>query len=156
MRDFVIEKAKACAFSGHRILENGFSTKQLEFTINYLLNNGYNQFLVGMALGFDTICFHYLEKIKTSQDIKIIACIPCKSQAQMFSLKQKAEYERMLSVADMTVFVSQEYSNTCMQKRNRFMVDNASCLVAHIIRDKSGTANTIRYAEKQGVKVYYV
>ncbi len=156
MSDFLIEKAKACAVTGHRILKKEFNTDNLKITVEHLIKNGYTQFLIGMALGFDTVCFNFLEQVRKTFDIKIIACIPCKSQSEKFTLAQKREYERMLSVSDMKVLVSEEYTPTCMQKRNRFMVDNASCLIAHLNRDYGGTASTVKYAEKENIKVYYV
>ena len=79
--------------------------------------------------------------------------MPCITQAEKFSMLQKLEYKRMLSVADEVIYVGKEYTNTCMQKRNMFMVDNCSLLFAYITRDYGGTANTIKYAQKQGVQI---
>ena len=59
----------------------------------------------------------------------------------------------MLSVADQKVYVSKEYTAWCMQKRNEFMVDNCSVLVAFLRQEKSGTGNTVRYAVKKQVMI---
>ena len=53
-----------------------------------------------MALGFDTVCFQILEEIRKEKDIKIIACVPCSTQAEKFSLEQKKEYDRMLFIKE--------------------------------------------------------
>ena len=40
-----------------------------------------------------------------------------------------------------------------MQKRNYFMVDNSSKLIAVVDDYRSGTGQTIRYAENKGIDV---
>ena len=40
-----------------------------------------------------------------------------------------------------------------MHKRNRYMVDNSGLCVCYWIRDKGGTAYTVHYAEKEGLKI---
>ena len=59
----------------------------------------------------------------------------------------------MLSAADEIRILSDEYTPYCMMKRNMFMVDNSSLLVAYKRREEGGTAKTVRYAEKCGVKI---
>ena len=154
MKDYIfINKAKALAITGHRVIPKDFNKEKLTKLLITFVNKGFDTFLVGMALGFDTVCFNCLERIKTKNDIKIIACVPCSSQAYKFTKDQKEEYERMLSVADEKILVSESYSATCMMKRNKYMVDNASCVLAYIKRDFGGTANTVKYAKKIGVPV---
>lgn len=152
-KDFLINPARAVAITGHRVIYPDFDIENLEITFYKLIEKGFNIFLVGMALGFDTICFQTLEKIRENKDIKIVACIPCLSQPEKFNSEQKKEYYRMVSVADKKVVLSNEYTSSCMQKRNQFMVDNSSLVLAYIKRDFGGTANTIRYAKKQNKNI---
>lgn len=149
----IIDKIKTCAFTGHRNLGEDYNKTELERVVLGLINGGYTTFLVGMAVGFDTECFKLLENLRKEYPIKIIACIPCLTQAYKFSLKQKAEYEKMLLSADEKVYVSKEYSKTCMFKRNMFMVDSASVLVAYLNTDKGGTFQTVNYAKRKGVEI---
>lgn len=149
-----IDRNKTLAVTGHRTLNLDFSKKKLTEKFISYIEEGYETFLIGMAIGFDTVCFQTLEKLKKSYPhIKLIACVPCINQAEKFSMLQKLEYKRMLSVADEVVYVGKEYTNTCMQKRNMFMVDHASLVFAYIKRDFGGTANTVKYAQRQGVTV---
>ena len=148
-----IIKEKTCAVTGHRVLGEDFDDRLLRSVFLTLINMGYNTFLCGMALGFDSVCFKVLEKIREDIDIKIIACIPCKTQSYKYSYKQKKEYERMLSVSDEKIVLSEEYTPYCMQKRNMFMVDNCSVLVSYLRINRGGTFNTMSYAEKTGVKI---
>ncbi len=156
MSELFINKARSVAITGHRILYNDFNKEKVEKLLLKTINSGFDTFLIGMALGFDTICFQILEELRKEKDIKIIACVPCLTQAEKFSLEQKKEYERMLSVADDIRVISKEYSPRCMQKRNEYMVDNASGLIAYIKRDYGGTANTVKYAKKNNVPIIEV
>ena len=145
-----IEKSKTCAVTGHRIMLNDIDEKRVEDVFSALISNGVSTFLNGMALGFDTMCFHVLERLREEHNVKIIACIPCESQAERFSEKNKREYERMVESADERIYLSREYTPSCMMKRNVFMVDNCCVLVAYKRRSGGGTAKTVEYAEKQG------
>ena len=153
MNEVFINKARTVAITGHRVLYDDFNKDKLKELLTKFVDKGFNTFLVGMALGFDTVCFQTLEEIKKQSEVKIIACIPCLKQDYKFTVKQKQEYDRMLSVADEKIVLSEEYTSTCMQKRNKFMVDNASGVLAYLKRDFGGTANTVKYAEKVGVPV---
>lgn len=144
-----IIKEKTCAVSGHRNIGNGIEEKKVEDTFEMLINNGYDTFLIGMAVGFDFLCFHVLEKIRKEKNIKIIACIPCEGQSLKFSESQKREYSRMLESADEKIILSEKYTPYCMQNRNRFMVDNCSVLVCFLRVFSGGTFNTYNYAKSK-------
>jgi len=147
--EIFINNARACAVSGHRVLYSDFDRERLEKVFNKLVDGGFDTFLVGMALGFDTECFLILEKIREKKNIKIIACIPCLTQAERFNKKQKELYNKMVESADERIILSQEYTDTCMKKRNEFMVKNSSVLVYYKRREKGGTAQTVNFAKKQ-------
>ena len=156
MSEILVNKAKSVAITGHRVMEKGYDIKRIEETFNNLIDYGFNTFYIGMALGFDTVCFQILEKIRENKDITLIACVPCPTQAYKFNENQKREYDRMLSSADQTVLVSKEYTNTCMQKRNMYMVDRAGVVVAYLRIMKGGTKKTVDYARKNDVPIIYI
>lgn len=58
----------------------------------------------------------------------------------------------VLEAADEVIIVSEKYSPSCFQKRNEWMVDHSSHLIAVCNDLHSGTANTIAYAEHIGKK----
>ena len=153
MTEIFINKAKACAVTGHRVLEKDFSFEKLKNILERVVDAGFDTFLVGMALGFDTQCFLALHEIRKQKPIKIIACVPCESQPIKFNEKQKKLYYDMLESADNVVLVSKEYTNYCMMKRNRYMVDNCSLLFAYLKRNFGGTYHTVEYAKKQQVQI---
>jgi uncharacterized phage-like protein YoqJ len=144
----------AC-FTGHRILKQNFDEYLLIDTINSVLERGYKTFLVGMAKGFDMKCFEVLLTLK-KPDVEIIACCPCKNQADGYSKTDKLRYENLLSKADKVIYLSEEYINGCMQIRNRFMVDNSSLLIAYMYAERGGTLYTVNYAKKKKKEIIFI
>lgn len=156
MNEIFINSAKACAFTGHRVLYSDFDKNKIIKIVNKLIMEGYDIFLVGMAIGFDTECLKILINLKQKHSIKIIACIPCQNQSARFNKKQKEEYADLLKIVDEKIILSEEYTPTCMKVRNEFMVKNSSVVVAYLKKDFGGTNQTVRYAEKCGKKVILV
>ncbi len=150
-----IIKEKTCAFTGHRIIKKDINVDNVDKIIDLLIERGIDTFLVGMALGFDSLCFERI-LLKKTQNIKIIACIPCKNQDLKFSLKDKEKYLKLLERADEKIYMFDTYENGCMFVRNRFMVDNSSVLVAYIYKKQGGTYYTVNYAEKQNKEIIYI
>ena len=150
----MINSARACSVTGHRIMEKDIENIPLKETfIKLIKDGGYDTFLIGMALGFDTLCFQVLEKIREEENIKLIACVPCKSQAERFTYVQKKEYQRMINSADEIVLISEKYTSDCMKKRNEYLVDNSSVIISYLRRDFGGTLQTVNYARKKGIKI---
>lgn len=153
MSDF--DLLTTCCFTGHRVIKKDFDIENLEKVIKKVIKNGYKTFLVGMALGFDTLVFQTLLNFK-QYNIDIIACVPCKDQNKYFNKNQKTTYNKLIEKADKVVYVSDEYFDGCMQKRNRYMVDNSSILIAYLYSNMGGTKYTVNYAEKQGKNIIYI
>ena len=157
MSEILINKARSCSVTGHRQLKDDLDIERLKDIFYKLIDDGgYENFLIGMALGFDSLCFTILQEIREKRKIKLFACIPCESQDKMFNLEQKEKYKKMLESADEKIYVSREYTPYCMQKRNRFLVDNSSVLIAYLRKEKSGTSYTVNYAIKNGISVINV
>ena len=151
-----INRKKTICVSGHRYFGKDLKKERVESFLRKLIEKGFNTFLIGMAIGFDTLCFQILERLREENDIKIIACVPCPEQPQRFNQKQKEEYFRLLSVADEKVILSDKYTSYCMQKRNEFMVDNSFAVLCYLNKNSGGTFNTVNYAKKKNVFVINV
>lgn len=147
---------KSACFTGHRELPEIFSVDKLKKKIESVIILGYDTFYCGMALGFDSMCFLVLEELRKKYKIKIIAAVPCDGQDEKFSISQKIEYRRMLDSADEVVYVSHNYTPDCMLKRNRYMVDNSSLVIAYYHKEKTGTSYTVNYAAKENKKIITV
>ena len=62
-------------------------------------------------------------------------------------------YRRLLSRCDYETMVSAAYSPSCMQRRDRYMVDHASLLIAMFDGSAGGTRYTVEYAMRRGIDV---
>ena len=86
-----------CAFTGHRLLPEDFDKNLLEEKIEGLIQGGANEFLCGMAVGFDLLCAEIVLKLKRKHDLKLVACIPCESQSAYYSQADKIRYDKILA-----------------------------------------------------------
>lgn len=69
----------------------------------------------------------------------------------------KERYENILKNADKITYVSNtNYFNGCMQKRNLYMVDNSSLLIAVFNGKAGGTKSTIELAMKRDLTIRLV
>ena len=119
-----------------------------------MIAEGYLYFGAGGALGFDTIAAQTVLKLKNKYpDIKLILVLPCKTQTRGWKDKDVAIYEDIKEKADKFVYTSENYDRGCMFKRNRHLVDNSSVCVAYLTEDKGGTAYTVDYARKNGLRI---
>lgn len=144
-------------FTGHRdipFLRLLSLKRKLKKTVEDLINQGYCYFGAGGALEFDTLAAQtVLDLRKTHSQVKLILVLPCKSQADRWTDRDKKVYESIKVVADKVVYTSEEYTKGCMFKRNRHLVDHSSVCVCYLGKDSGGTAYTVRYAVSKGLDI---
>lgn len=151
-----------CAFTGHRPSSYRFgydeehpdcATIKILMTtqIAALIDNGVRTFLTGMALGADIWGAELVLRFKKEYpDIQLIAVLPCETQADKWSVEQRERYFNILAECDETVYVSRHYTSDCMFKRNRWLIDHASFVIAVFNGSpKGGTAYTVHYAHSK-------
>ena len=153
----IINKEACACFTGHRVLKRDIDVLALDNEIIKLLNRGFDTFLCGMAMGFDMLCMKRLLKLKDKYpQIKAVACIPCKDQAKKFPADIKKEYNLLVDEADEKIVLSDDYTETCMKERDRFMVDNSSVCVAYLYKSSGGAYYTARYAIEKNLEMVFV
>ncbi len=144
------DKARACAFTGHRMLGEDFDAERLREEIKKKIDEGTYVFLSGMAVGFDLLAAEFVLAFREEiPQVKLIACIPCKDQNKYYSEENKMRYYTALVTADEVVTLAEKYHLGCMRKRNEYMVENSDCLIAYCHKKEGGTASTVRYFKKQ-------
>ena len=126
--------------------------------IAMLVNAGFTQFLSGMAEAVDTWCaLSVLDLREKYPTIKLHCILPCKEQADKWSVSSQDLYHSILERADSIVYVSRTYYKICMLDRNRFLVDHAAALLAVYNGERrGGTAATVRYAQKMGLEIIVI
>ena len=146
-----------CCFTGHRALppeERGAIAYQLEQTVIMLIQAGIRFFGAGGARGFDTLAAQTILKLRRKYPhIKLILVLPCLSQTQGWRDEDIKVYESIKTAADKVTYTSEKYTQGCMHKRNRHLVDHSSICVCYLTEDRGGTAYTVNYAKKQGLTV---
>lgn len=119
------------------------------------------ELISGMALGVDQLFFsvgHQLREEYAAKGITIVltAAVPCVEQDGIWKDDCKISYAAMLKAADKKVRISnKKYENDkgCMQRRNRFMVDNADMVLAYHDGSEGGTKNCVDYAKSVGAVI---
>lgn len=152
---------KVCAFTGHRPKSFPWGYEEsardclllkevLEAQITALAEQGVTDFLSGMAQGVDLWSSQIvLDLQKKNPALKLHCVLPCKGQDSKWTASAQERYRSILAQANEVVYVGQEYNRDCMLKRNRYLVDHSSILLAVYNGTwRSGTGATVRYAQK--------
>lgn len=148
-------RERTACFTGHRSIpkdETENLTKRLTDEVWNLIVQGYCYFGAGGALGFDTIAEQVVLQLRNEYpQIKLILVLPCLSQANRWSEKDRAVYEDIKAKADKVVYTSQSYTRDCMFKRKRHLIDCSSLCICYLTKPIGGTAYTVKYAKVKSI-----
>lgn len=161
----LINPDNTCCFTGHRPMKLPWrydetspaciTLKEKIFDILQALHSsGIRHFICGMASGCDFYFAEAVLKLKDEwEDVTLEAAIPCETQTDGWNIEEKKRYLNILHQADYETLVQKEYTDGCMLKRNKYMIDNSSVLVAVFNGSIGGTQHTINYAKKKGLEI---
>ena len=79
--------------------------------------------------------------------------LPFDGQADKWSQEQRKRWLEVIEASDRVVHVSHEYDKGVFFRRNHYLVENATLLLAAYDGRPGGTAGTVAYAKRHGVKV---
>jgi uncharacterized phage-like protein YoqJ len=118
----------------------------------YIERRGIHTFISGMALGIDMWSARIILSLKKKYPhIKLICAVPCAEQYKKWNEADTEMYHEILEQADEVYYVSDKpYTAWCMTDRDKWMVDNASHVLAvwDGVED-GGTWQTVKYAFKR-------
>jgi len=158
-------KQISCCFSGHRPGKLPWGSNEedarcvalkekLWDAIETAYEEGYRHFICGMAQGCD---FYFAElALQLRQkygDVTVEAAIPCPSQPDGWAEKDRQRWRRLVDACDYETLVQDHYDAQCMLRRNRYMVNHASLLIAVYDGCGGGTRHTMEYAMRQKVNI---
>lgn len=158
-------RQESCCFTGHRPGKLPWKYNEsdprcvrlkarIADAVEAAYAEGYRHFLCGMAQGCDLYFCEIIQAFRnTHPDVTVEAAIPCPTQADGWPAKERDRYRKLLAACDLETIVSAEYSAGCMQRRDRYMVDHASLLIAAFDGSAGGTRYTVGYAMKRGISV---
>jgi uncharacterized phage-like protein YoqJ len=116
--------------------------------------DGMRHFVCGMARGCDMYFCESVIALRSRLDgVTVEAAVPHERQSAGWPAQDAARYDRLLAMCDVRTVVSAQYSRGAMAKRNRYMVNRSSALIAVYDGRPGGTGYTVSYAEKRGVKL---
>lgn len=158
-------KKITCCFTGHRpeklpwgsdegSPDCGLLKERLAQTLEGLYDRGFRHFIGGMAQGCD---LYFAEAVLALRDrypdLVMEAAVPCPSQARSWGEEERARYQSILDRCDLETMVQQHYTQGCMLRRDRYMVDRSALLLAVYNGSSGGTRYTINYALDNGLEV---
>ena len=167
----MINIIKSCAFTGHRprSFSFGYDEKSEEFlelrnriknTIIQVCNAGCRTFYCGMAEGVDLWCGEIVLELKNQFDppLEICAVVPFIAQPNSNTEINKKRYREIMEASSQRFLVSRNFTKNCYLKRNHYLVDSCDALIAVFDEneERSGTAQTIRYARRKGKKIFLI
>ena len=161
----MLEQRKiTCCFTGHRPAKLPWGKDErdprcqalkraLARSIETAYEKGYRHFICGMALGCDFyFCEAVLELREKYPDVRMEGAVPCPTQADGWSAEHRERYRSLLERCDWETLVQHSYDPGCMMRRNRYMVDHASRIIAVYDGTAGGTRNTLAYAMGSGLE----
>lgn len=153
-----MEKRRTCCFTGHRNIPQAdipMVASRIDAAIRKCLSLGITTFENGAALGFDTVAALRVARMREFHpEIKLRLMIPCRDQCRLWSSEQLLLYKRILGFADEVIYLANSYYDGCMRERNYRMVeDSTACICYYNGTRRSGTAQTVAYAQKKGLLI---
>ena len=147
-----MDPAVTCCFSGHRPVRLPWGRNEadprclalkarLDQALEEAHRQGFRHFLCRMALR------------QRHPEVTLEAAIPFAGQADHWSAADQRRRMTLLDQCDLETVVQHTYTPGCMNRRNRYMVDRSSLLIA--VYDgipQGGTLNTLSYAMGKGVR----
>ncbi len=149
-----LDRAATVAFTGHRSYE-GSAARQLARTVQALYARGYRTFLCGMASGFDLAAAEaVLDLAGLCPGIGVVAVIPFARHIDRLPEVDRPRYRRVIDRAVDVVTLADRYTPRAYFRRNDFLVDNASYVVAWYDGNTAcGTGYTVGRARRRRLPV---
>jgi len=142
---------KSIAFTGHRKCDEVVVREMMkQFLCALLSKDDRLLFICGGAVGVDTIAAEEILKLRDGDcdggRIELHLFLPCKDQDRFWSGEYKGRFRGVLARANSIKYICDQYDISCMERRNRAMVDASDLVCAYWERTRGGTNNTIAYS----------
>ena len=120
-----------------------------------MYQKGYRHFLCGMARGAD---FYFAEAVlalrQAHPDVTLEAALPCAGQAKKWSSDDRSRWTQLVRQCDSHTLLQERYDRHCMLRRDRYMVDQSSAILAVFNGTRGGTQYTLNYAMDHRLDIY--
>ena len=159
-----MRRETTCAFTGHRPEKLPWREDEgdprclalkarLAAAVEEAYDKGMRHFLCGMARGADFyFCEAVLDLRERRSGVTVEAVLPCEEQASRWTERDRERYFTLVERCDGETLLQHHYDRGCMLRRDRYLVDHASLLIAVYDGMLGGTMYTLSYAMKKGVE----
>ena len=153
---------RRCCFTGHRPDKLPWGAEEdapgclrlkecLEAEILRLFRGGVTEFFTGMAMGVDLWAAEILIGLRQQyRELRVLAVVPCRRQAEDWPPAWQRRYLDVLRRADEVIYLQDGFTEDCMVRRDRYMVDHCGHVIAVYGGLPGGTRYTLSYAQRQG------
>lgn len=160
----MILREETCCFTGHRPEKLPWGNDEsdprclklkewIRDAVETAYTEGKRHFICGMARGCD---FYFAEEVISLRarraDVTLEAAIPCAHQSVSWSAFHRVRWEKLVAACDRTTILQGEYTPDCMLRRNRYMVEHSSLVIAVYDGTDGGTRRTLEYALREKVE----
>lgn len=161
----LVRREHTCCFTGHRPEKLPWGTdesdqrcldlkRRIAAALEDAYQKGMRHFICGMALGADHyFCEAALDLRHRYPGVTVEAAIPCEEQASRWREEDRNRYFALVKACDFETMVQHHYDRGCMLRRNRYMVDHSSMLIAAHDGLLGGTMYTLTYAMKKELEI---
>lgn len=160
-----MDREHTCCFTGHRPDKLPWGTDErdprclalkasMSREIEKLYLQGRRHFISGMARGADLYFVEAALELKEKYpDLTVEAAIPFPGQADRWPEAEQARWRRAVNTCDLETVVQNNYDRFCMHRRDRYMVDRASAILAVFDGTPGGTMYTLNYAMSEHLDI---
>lgn len=149
-----------CAFTGHRPHRLPWGGREedprclalkelISRAVDRAAAQGCTEFLCGMAQG----CDMWFAEAVLEKGYDLIAVLPCPGQTDRWRQADRVRYGEMLARCSEVRVLEDTYTDGCMLRRNRAMVDGADLLISVYDGQGGGTGSTVHYASQRGIEI---
>lgn len=122
--------------------------------VRALYDRGTRTFKAGGALGFDTLAaLAVLDLKRDFPDVRLELELIAPTQAKGWNEEDAATFDYIRKNADAVRYASPVYSRSTILARNRNLVDGSGSIICYLTKKSGGTAYTVDYAAKSGLKI---
>lgn len=147
-----------CCFTGHRpeklTQPEAVIIAGLEKEIRNAIADGFTTFISGMARGVDIWAAEIILRLRSEgHPIRLICASPFERFERSWSADWQRRYNCVMEQADLVRYICPNYSRSCFQIRNEWMVDHSARVIAVYNGEKGGAKNTLDYAKSHSIEI---
>ena len=123
---------------------------------NLIVNCGVTRFMTGMGRGVDTYAAEIVLQLRKKYPITLECVLAYEAQAAHWIERERNRYFAIVSQSDKETMMQRRYSQDCLLKRDRYMVDQSGYVIAVWARNAGHTAQAFKYAQQRGRNIILI